>query len=187
MELVALLRVQARANRLMNHRLLGAMAALTRAELHAPRTGFFPSLIATINHILEVDGYYVGAVAGDDVSMHWERFRPADDLSVLEPRQRAVDERLIEVCDRLDAAGCERVVAMPRAAGRVQRERVAFVLAHLHMHQVHHRGQVHAMLAGTAVKPPQLDEFLMPSDAGLRAGDMAELGWREVDVYGAVP
>ena len=40
------------------------------------------------------------------------------------------------------------------------------------------------MLAGTAVAPPQLDEFLMPSDAGLRAADMAALGWNETAVYG---
>ena len=26
-------------------------------------------------------------------------------------------------------------------------------------HQVHHRGQAHAMLAGTAMPPPPLDEF----------------------------
>jgi len=58
------------------------------------------------------------------------------------------------------------------------------VLAHLLMHQTHHRGQVHAMLAGTGVKPPQLDEFLMPSDAPYRVADMAALGWREEAVYG---
>jgi uncharacterized damage-inducible protein DinB len=56
---------------------------------------------------------------------------------------------------------------------------------HLFMHQTHHRGQVHAMLAGTAVRPPQLDEFLMPSDADLRAAEMAALGWSEREVYGA--
>ena len=56
-------------------------------------------------------------------------------------------------------------------------------VAHLLNHQVHHRGQAHAMLAGTDVKPPQLDEFLMPSDAPLRSADMAALGWREIDLF----
>ena len=51
-------------------------------------------------------------------------------------------------------------------------------------HQVHHRGQVHAMLAGTRIAPPQLDEFMAPSEAHLRTADMAALGWREIDVYG---
>jgi len=40
------------------------------------------------------------------------------------------------------------------------------------------------MLSGSHVKPPQLDEFLMPSDAGYRVADMAALGWVERDVYG---
>ncbi len=66
----------------------------------------------------------------------------------------------------------------------VQRDRAAHVLAHLFMHQTHHRGQAHAMLAGTAVAPPQLDEFLMPGDAGFRTADMAALGWSERAVYG---
>jgi uncharacterized damage-inducible protein DinB len=193
--LLRLLRVQAHANRLMNHRLHAAMAPLTRAELHAPRTGFFPSLMATLNHILGVDGYYVGALAGDDVSRYWDQLRGevgdelklTDTLAELAPRQAAVDARLIACCEALDEAGAERVVRLPRGGGRVQRERALFVLAHLHMHQIHHRGQVHAMLAGTRVKPPQLDEFMAPSEAHLREREMAALGLAEAGVYGPPP
>ena len=185
MDLVNQLRIQARANRLANRRLHEAMRPLTRAELHAPRTSFFPSLVATLNHILEVDQYYVGALHDEaDLGSHWERFVPDDDLPALSARQRACDERLIAFCDALDAAGCERVVAMDRGNGRIQRDLAAHVLAHLAMHQTHHRGQVHAMLSGTAVAPPQLDEFLMPSDAQFRVSDMAALGWNERGVYG---
>ena len=96
MELVDQLRVQARANRLANRRLHAAMAPLKRAELHAPRTGFFPSLIATLNHILEVDQYYVGALHGEpDLGSHWARFVPDDDLPALAARQRRAADRLL--------------------------------------------------------------------------------------------
>ena len=44
------------------------------------------------------------------------------------------------------------------------RERIDAMLAHLFQHQVHHRGQAHAMLAGTDVPPPQLDEFFLDFD-----------------------
>ncbi|HSC00239.1 MAG TPA: DinB family protein, partial [Burkholderiaceae bacterium] len=98
-------------------------------------------------------------------------------------RQAESDERLIAFCDRLDAAGLDAVVEMERA-DHVQRDRVAHVLAHLFNHQTHHRGQAHAMLSGTSVKPPQLDEFMMPSEAHLRAADMRSLGWSEQAVYG---
>jgi uncharacterized damage-inducible protein DinB len=53
------------------------------------------------------------------------------------------------------------------------------VLAHLFMHQTHHRGQAHAMLAGTSVKPPQLDDFMLLGDAAQRQADMAALDWAE--------
>jgi uncharacterized damage-inducible protein DinB len=186
-ELAAYLRIQAHANRLMNHRLHAAMAPLSRAELHAPRTSFFPSLMATLNHILAVDLYYVAVLdAGADPQRAWHGFEAADDIAALAPRQAAVDQRLIDWCDRCVAQGAaigEHRVAMPRAGGRVQHDRAAHMLAHLFMHQVHHRGQVHAMLSGTRVAPPQLDEFMMPSEAHLRTPEMAALGWREGDVY----
>ena len=188
MEASTLLRIQARANRLANRRLHAAMEALPAAELHAPRTGFFPSLMATLNHILAVDLYYVGALHGEtDGAEAWQRFVPAHELAQLAQRQRDCDERLIAFCDALDDAGCARGVAMPRAAGQVQRDAAAHVLQHLFMHQTHHRGQAHAMLSGTAVAPPQLDEFLMPSDAALRRADMEDLGWDEAEVYGSRP
>ena len=47
-----------------NHRLLTACAALSQAEWVAPRTGFFPSLRATLNHILIIDHFYVDAMEG---------------------------------------------------------------------------------------------------------------------------
>ena len=178
------LRIQARANRLANHRLHTAMAVLSAEDFHAPRTSFFPSLAATLNHILAVDQYYIGALHGDaGLPQKYRAFAPADTLGELVARQQASDERLIAWCDALSEAGCDAIIDMDRGE-HVQRDRAAHVLAHLFMHQTHHRGQVHAMLAGTAVAPPQLDEFLMPGDAGFRVADMAALGWSEGSVYG---
>lgn len=183
MDLLGSLRIQARANRLANHRLHAAMAPLSRADFHAPRTSFFPSLAATLNHILAVDLYYIGALHRDPgIAAAYDAFVPADELAALAARQAASDERLIAWCDALDGRGLDAIVEMDRGE-HVQRDRACHVLAHLFSHQTHHRGQVHAMLAGTAVAPPQLDEFLMPSDAPLRVADMAALGWQEAAVY----
>lgn len=177
--------IQARANRLANRRLLAAVAQLSDADFHAPRTSFFPSLAQTLNHLLAVDLYYIGALHGDaNLVRVYADFVPAATLAELAQRQRVSDERLIAFCAGLDDAGCTRVVDMDRGT-QVQRDLALHVLAHLYMHQTHHRGQVHAMLSGTAVAPPQLDEFLMPTDAKFRVADMAALGWREADVYGA--
>lgn len=58
----------------------------------------------------------------------------------------------------------------------VQVERRDRLLMHLFQHQLHYRGQAHAMLVGTAIQPPQLDEFFSAAEAPLRAHDLAELG-----------
>jgi uncharacterized damage-inducible protein DinB len=178
------LRIQAHANRLANHRLHRAMAAMSDAEFQAPRVSFFGSFAATLNHILAVDQYYIGALHGEPgLPQQYAAFVPATTLAELAPRQRASDERLIAWCDALDDAGCDAIVDMDRGR-EVQRDRAAHVLAHLFMHQTHHRGQLHGMLSTMGLAPPQLDEFLMPSDASLRSADMAELGWREASVFG---
>ena len=54
-------------------------------------------------------------------------------------------------------------------------ERIGDLLAHLFLHEIHHRGQVHAMLSGTSVKPPQLDEFFLDFDTKLRREEIARL------------
>ncbi|HSW23695.1 MAG TPA: DinB family protein [Burkholderiaceae bacterium] len=183
MDLTSYLRIQARANRLSNHRLHAAMAALSHAEFHAPRVGFFPSLAQTLNHILEVDLYYIGALHREaDHRATVLAFVPSNALPALSQRQAASDERLIGFCNALDAGALEAVIDMERA-DHVQRDRVGHVLAHLFNHQTHHRGQAHAMLSSSSIKPPQLDEFMMPSEGHLRAAEMAALGWREADVY----
>lgn len=183
MDLAAHLSIQAHANRLANHRLHGAMASLGADEFHAPRTSFFPSLSATLNHLLAVDLYYIGALHGDaGIVQAYRAFQPAGTVAELAARQAVSDQRLIDYCLSLTPERCAAEVALDRG-DHVQRDAVGHVLAHLFMHQTHHRGQAHAMLAGTAIAPPQLDKFLMPSEAHLRVAEMQALGWREEDVY----
>ena len=94
------------------------------------------------------------------------------------PQQRAVDRRLIDACAALTDAQLALPVPVPRRAG-IEHETATRLLAHLFQHQIHHRGQAHAMLAGTPVKPPQLDEFFCANEAHLRAAELAELGLSE--------
>lgn len=174
--------IQSRANRLANRRLLAAVAQITEAEFHAPRTSFFPSLAQTLNHLLNVDHYYLAALHGDARMRHlWAAYVPARTAQALAARQDASDERLIAFCAGLVPGDDERIVAFDRGAGieAGPREPLGRVLAHLFMHQTHHRGQAHAMLAGTAVKPPQLDDFILLGDRVHREADMAGLGWAE--------
>jgi len=184
MELLAFLRTQARANRLANHRLHGAMAALSREDYEAARTNFFPSLAKTLEHILAVDLYYLAALHGEPGAERIWREAPAGvPLETIAAAQAASDQRFIAHVEALDAPRLDDIVEMERGEGRIQRERRGHVIAHLLNHQVHHRGQAHAMLAGTPVRPPQLDEFLMPSEAHLRADDLRALAWSEAMLF----
>jgi len=174
-----------------NHRLLQACARLSRAEFGAARTSFFPSIKATLNHILTVDWFYIDALErefrGDvphpNYGVFFEPEEPFDDCARLHEAQTLADRRLILYCAQQRDAELDRRVTIARRHG-AQRDTRTRLLAHLFEHQIHHRGQVHAMLAGTAVKPPQLDEFFLEGEVALRAKDFAELGWTESAIWG---
>ena len=185
MELLGYLRTQAHANRLANHRLHHVMRTLSPEEFQAPRTSFFPSLAKTLNHILAVDLYYLAALHGEaDMERQWSDAPICETVADLAFAQAAADERFIAHVGALSAVQLEDIVDMVRNAGRIQQEQRGHILAHLLNHQVHHRGQAHAMLAGTAIKPPPLDEFLMPSEAHFREAELKTLGWTEASLFG---
>ena len=169
-----------------NHRLLAACARLPQVEFAAPRTGFFPSLRATLNHILVIDRFYVDAMEGGTLGpAAWADPEPCADAASLRAAQGEVDRRLIAAVEAVDPAGLARTVAVHRG-DRVQHERMDRLLLHVFQHDIHHRGQAHAMLSGTgAAPPPQLDEFFSAGEAPLRAGDFAALGFSEERIWGA--
>jgi uncharacterized damage-inducible protein DinB len=183
MDAVLPYRAMAYNNGWANHRLLSACTALSQAEFVAPRTGFFPSLRATLNHILIIDRFYVDAMEGGTLGpAAWADPEPCETAIILKKAQGEADRRLIAFVERRSAADLDRVVDIHRG-DRIQRERLDRLLLHLFQHQVHHRGQAHAMLSATTVPPPQLDEFFAAEEAPLRAREFAELGWAEDAVW----
>jgi len=177
-------RAMAYNNTWSNHRLLTACARLSQEEFEAMRTGFFPSIQQTLNHILIVDWFYVDGLEGGWLGPKaWANRVPCAALADLARVQAKVDGRLLAVCNALTAESLSGYVRINRDT-RVQTERRDRLLLHLFQHQIHHRGQAHAMLAGTGIKPPQLDEFYSAAEAPLRASEFAALGWTEATVWG---
>jgi len=172
----------AQNNRLANHRLHEACLRVGPGEFEAPRVSYFPTIKMTLNHILTVDWFYVDALEGGQLgSKAWENEEPFDDMAALAEAQRAVDERLLAFIAGLDDARLAAPTYMHRSTG-IKADRTDDVLLHLFLHQTHHRGQVHAMLSGSSVAPPQLDEFVMTGDSRFRGADLAALGWTEEDL-----
>ncbi len=177
MNLVDHQRMMARNNAWSNARLHAACAHLSDEEFAAERTGFFPSLQRTLNHILVIDRFYLEALEGG--GRGWAARReavPCPRAAELWPAQREQDRRLVAYCDALGGTDLECLATIVRDGGVVHRETVGDVLAHLFVHQIHHRGQAHAMLSGTAVAPPQLDEFFLAADHPARDAVLARLG-----------
>ncbi len=139
-----------------NHRLAKAWCQLSQDELAAPRTSFFPSLRATLNHILTCDWFYVDALErelrGDephpDCYVFFKDDEPHTLAADLMREQSHVDRRLIAYCEQMRDADLSRTVTIARDTP--QYESRLRLLSHLFEHQIHHRGQVHGMLSATS-------------------------------------
>jgi uncharacterized damage-inducible protein DinB len=171
------LRQMARNALLSNRRLDIACMALGPGEWAAARTSFFPSLKETMVHLLDADRWYVEIMRGDCPGISTEA---GDRTTAAEfARERAaVDAWLVEFCEGLEAADLSREI-FNEWPDRTFTETLADTLLHVFLHGQHHRGQVHAMLAGSSVAPPQLDEFIQVNVTDLRVEDLAAVGWDE--------
>ena len=182
MSALRFIRKLAYANMLANDRLHEAVSRLDVGEFEAPRTSFFPSLVATLNHILIIDWFYIDALQGGSLGPKaWENEVPFTAPDDLRAEQLASDRRLLALCLSLRVEDLARPIHIHRA-DRIQVERCDDVLSHLFQHQTHHRGQAHAMLAGTSIKPPQIDEFIVADDAASRSDVLQRLGITEAEV-----
>ena len=145
-------------NRWANERLYEAAGKLSTAELEAARSGFFPSILKTLNHILVGDTVWMGrldgtgspGITGLNQILHIE-------FAALKAARVAMDGRIIAFVDALPPQRLEEDLVYHTMAGDPMRTNVAQVLMHFFNHQTHHRGQAHAMLSSTPVAPPVLD------------------------------
>jgi uncharacterized damage-inducible protein DinB len=150
----------ARYNRWANRRLYGAVAQLDETEFHAARSGFFPSIAKTLNHLLVTDRIWLGRLAGK-VSDHRRLDETLyDDLQALTAARETEDHRLIAFFKALPESRIGEVFDYQNMAGAPRSQPMALVLAHVFNHQTHHRGHAHAMLSSTHVAPPSLDMVL---------------------------
>ncbi|MEZ5831233.1 MAG: DinB family protein [Dongiaceae bacterium] len=145
-------------NRWANERLYEAAGQLSPAALDEKRSGFFPSILKTLNHILVGDTIWLGrlegtgspGISGLDQILHAE-------FSALTTARRAIDERIIAYVDGLVPRRLEEDLVYRTMAGEPLTTQVGQVLTHVFNHQTHHRGQAHAMLSSTEIAPPSLD------------------------------
>ena len=143
-----------------NSTLYAAVQQMDETAFTATRPGFFPSLCKTLNHIYEVDLFYMDAleVGGQGLAV-FERENSTDPAE-LGAAQSAVDMRFASFCNGITDETLAGKRATMRRGGWVE-ENVADLILHLVQHQVHHRGQAHVMLSDAGIDPPQLDDFYL--------------------------
>lgn len=143
-----------------NRTLYAAVSHLDADAFSAPAPGFFNSLARTLNHIYEVDLYYLDALkAGGKGRAVFQR----DDI--LSPvalcgLQAEVDADLAAFCADLTPEVLQETRETERQDG-ITHERVDALLLHLCQHQIHHRGQAHTQVHSLGIDPPQLDDFYL--------------------------
>ena len=95
----------ARNARLANCRLAAAIAALRPGEWDAPRTSFFPSLRATMNHIYTVDLFYLDALQGGTLGIAaFSVAEPYTRSAALFAAQMMLDQTAIALVDAMTPA-----------------------------------------------------------------------------------
>lgn len=146
-----------------NATLYAALSGLSEADFMEDRPGFFPSLAATLNHIHEVDLYYLDALEqGGRGRAVFDR-APVTDPAALAQLQSEADMRFATFCQTLKDGDLDATRITDRPSGPVD-ETVSALILHLVQHQIHHRGQAHVQLSHAGIAPPQLDEFYLTYD-----------------------
>lgn len=143
-----------------NATLYGALKALPPGAFIAPRPGFFGSLARTMNHIYEVDLYYLDALTEGGKGRSVYLRDDLEDAASLAGFQANVDMQFATFCQQITSERLAGSVVTERQEGPVT-ENVAALILHLVQHQVHHRGQAHVQLSDAGVAPPQLDDFYL--------------------------
>lgn len=175
---------QAENNAWSNLRLYAACASLPPEAYFAKRPCFFGSIHNTLYHLLLVDHRYMERIEGRPAPDALPDDMPHGDLAAMTESQCAADRRLIDLVQGLGETRLAEPVRILDEAGEAWLDPLHRVLAHLFVHQVHHRGQVHDLLSQTVVAPPQLDEFFLSQDAARRAGEIRGLGLADASGMG---
>lgn len=154
----------AQYNAWANWRIYEACAQLVDDERKAPRACFFGSIHRTLNHILLGDRLWLSRLTARESGIGRLDQELYSDFDELRAARVTEDERLIGVVGSYDEAELAGALSYRSTEGEDKRVPLIQILGHVFNHQTHHRGQVHALLSGTAVAPPSLDLILLGWD-----------------------
>ncbi|HLK89392.1 MAG TPA: DinB family protein [Polyangia bacterium] len=155
--------LMAEYNRWMNEKVYAAAATLTDEERKRDRGAFFKSIHATLNHLLTVDGSWLGRFNGKSYpgaplgeSLH-------HDFAALRAARAAMDGEILSWARAVSPeALAEPMTWTAKLYGFTQTHPRWVQVVQMFNHQTHHRGQVHAMLTAAGLDVGPTDLPMMP-------------------------
>jgi len=152
-----------RYNHWANERLLEAVLALTPEQFHRELGGSFPSVQATLTHILWAEWIWLERWRGHSATT---RFSPADfpTTADVEERWKAIRNEQTRYVGSMDAGQLQQPLRYVNQRGESWEYPLWRQMYHLLNHSSYHRGQITHMLRQMGVQPPTTD-FLKFCDA----------------------
>lgn len=158
MSQLAYFKLMARYNAWMNDKLYAAAGQLSPQALSEDRGAFFPSILATLNHIAVADIIWLKRFAEHPACAELREVisdlqRPAaldqllfDTFAQLHALRSRLDGHISDWVAALTEADLEHVLAYGNMKGVPAQRPYASLMLHFFNHQTHHRGQASTLL-----------------------------------------
>lgn len=143
-------------NRWANDLILDAVEDLSASELSRDLGSSFPSIRATIVHLLGAEWVWVARWQGLSPSSAPDEWGDAS-IGELRAAWREVEDSQEAFLESLGDADLDRIVAYARMSGDTVRSPVRQMLRHVVNHATYHRGQVVTMLRQLGRPAPSTD------------------------------
>lgn len=168
MTLLQSFRLSADYNRWINTRLYNACAGLSAADYRGDLGAFFRSVHGTLNHLLLGDLLWLGRIQDGVPEFTRLDTEICGDLLALRARRVATDEAIADCVRSLAEIDLDRSVCyVSLMTGRQMSLPLWVALTHLFTHQIHHRGQLTALLSRLGVDYGDIDLVWMPGVASV--------------------
>lgn len=136
-----------------------AVAALPADEPTRPVAGSFPTLTATLAHIVGVEWAWLRRWQGEHLTGYPD-WVTTPDLADLRARLSAVEKERGVFMAGLSDADLAREISYRLMSGAEHADKLGDLIGHLINHSTYHRGQVASQLRELGHKPPSTDLLL---------------------------
>jgi len=159
--------LMAEYNQLMNQRILQASKKLPNNVLVADKGAFFKSIVGTLNHIMVGDIWWLKRFSNlPYLSLQpireLEKPKRLDeilygDLDVFGKERAVLDVIIISWCNEVNEEDLGCPLKYYNSKGEEHSKRLADLILHLFLHQIHHRGQITALLSQEKIEFGETD------------------------------